>query len=42
MPGVDLKGKSVYVAARNLVFGLNLLTRSRLWASDSSESPKLG
>jgi len=30
---VDLAAKSVYVAARNLVFGLILLTRSRLWAA---------
>jgi hypothetical protein len=28
--------------AGNLVFGLTLLTRSRLWASDSSDPPKLG
>jgi len=27
--GVDLARDSVYVAARNLVFGLTLLTRSR-------------
>jgi hypothetical protein len=32
-PAVDLATKSVYVAARNLVFGLILLTRSRLWAA---------
>ena len=30
---VDLRANSVYVAARNLVFGLTLLTRSRLWAA---------
>jgi len=28
-PDVDLESISVYVAARNLVFGLILLTRSR-------------
>jgi hypothetical protein len=31
--GVDLAAKSVYAAARNLVFGLILLTRCRLWAA---------
>jgi len=30
---VDLTAISVYAAARNLVFGLILLTRSRLWAA---------
>ncbi len=30
---VDVAAKSVYVAARNLVFGLNLLPRSRFWAA---------
>lgn len=30
---VDVPAKSVYVAARNLVFGLNLLPRSRFWAA---------
>ncbi len=30
---VDVTAKSVYVAARNLVFGLNLLPRSRFWAA---------
>jgi CspA family cold shock protein len=40
---VDLTAISVYAAARNLVFGLILLTRSRLWAalqvnSQNSES----
>lgn len=30
---VDLNAESVYVAARNLVFGLILLARSRLWAA---------
>jgi hypothetical protein len=39
---VDLTLKSVYLAARNLVFGFNLLTRSRLWVSCSSDLPKLG
>lgn len=39
---VDQAGKTVYFAARNLVFGFNLLPRTRLWASDSSDLPKLG
>jgi hypothetical protein len=30
---VDLAPKSVYVAARNLVFGLTLLPRSPFWAA---------
>jgi hypothetical protein len=39
---VDVALKSVYLAARNLVFGFNLLPRTRLWASCSSDLPKLG
>jgi hypothetical protein len=39
---VDLMAKSVYLAARNLVFGFNLLPRTRIWASCSSDLPKLG
>jgi hypothetical protein len=39
---VDRFPDSVYLARGNLVFGLILLTRSRLWASDSSDPPKLG
>jgi CspA family cold shock protein len=35
-------GKSVYLRARNLVFGFNLLPRSRLWVGASSDLPKLG
>jgi hypothetical protein len=30
---VDVSANSVYVAARNLVFGLYLLPRSRFWAA---------
>jgi hypothetical protein len=30
---VDLASIFVYVAARNMVFGLTLLTRCRLWAA---------
>jgi CspA family cold shock protein len=41
-PGVDLATKSVYAAARNLVFGLILLTRCRLWAATQVISQKLG
>jgi cold shock protein len=37
---VDVPLKSVYVAARNLVLGLNLLPRSRFRAAPSSELPK--
>jgi len=37
---VDVTAKSVYVADSNLVFGLNLLPRSRFWAAPSSELPK--
>jgi len=33
---VDLAADSVYLPARNLVFGFILLSRSRLWASCSS------
>jgi hypothetical protein len=40
--GVDLAPNSVYAAARNLVFGLILLTRSRLWAALQVNSQKLG
>jgi hypothetical protein len=39
---VDDAEKSVYVAARNLVFGLNLLPRSRFWAAPQVNSQKLG
>jgi hypothetical protein len=39
---VDVTLKSVYVAARNLVFGLNLLPRSRFWAAPQVNSQKLG
>jgi CspA family cold shock protein len=39
---VDLAPKSVYAAARNLVFGFILLTRSRLWAATQVISQKLG
>jgi hypothetical protein len=39
---VDLVPKSVYLAARNLVFGFILLPRSLLWVRASSELPKLG
>jgi hypothetical protein len=38
---IDRKAKFVYVAARNLVFGLILLTRCRLWAALPSELAKL-
>ena len=38
--GVDLAAISVYLPARNLVFGFILLSRSRLWASCSSDLPK--
>jgi hypothetical protein len=34
--------KSVYVAARNLVLGLNLLPRSRSWGAPQVNSRKLG
>jgi len=37
---VDVPLKSVYVAARNLVLGLNLLPRSPFRAAPSSELPK--
>jgi hypothetical protein len=40
--GVDLASKSVYAAARNMVFGLILLTRSRIWAAPQVISQKLG
>jgi hypothetical protein len=39
---VDLIAKSVYAAARNMVFGLILLTRCRLWAAVQVISQKLG
>jgi hypothetical protein len=39
---VDVPSKSVYAAARNLVFGLNLLPRSRFWAAPQVNSQKLG
>jgi CspA family cold shock protein len=39
---VDLASFSVYAAARNLVFGLILLTRSRFWAALQVNSQKLG
>ena len=39
---VDVTPKYVYVAARNLVFGLNLLPRSRFWAAPQVNSQKLG
>jgi hypothetical protein len=35
---VDVAVKSVYVAARNLVFGLTLLPRSRFWAAPQVKS----
>jgi len=38
----DSQNPSIGAAAGNLVFGLTLLTRSRFWASDSSDLPKLG
>ena len=37
---VDLAANSVYLPARNLVFGFILLSRSRHWASCSSDLPK--
>jgi CspA family cold shock protein len=39
--GVDLAAISVYAAARNLVFGLILLKRCRLWAATQVISQKL-
>jgi len=39
---VDVTAKSVYVADSNLVFGLNLLPRSRFWAAPQVNSQKLG
>jgi len=39
---VDVAAKSVYVAARNLVFGLNLLLRSRLRAAPQVNSQNFG
>jgi hypothetical protein len=39
---VDLAAKYVYVAARNPVFGLNLLPRSRFRATPQVNSQKLG
>jgi hypothetical protein len=39
---IDVTWKSVYVAARNLVFGLNLLPRSRFRATPQVNSQKLG
>ena len=42
-PGtVDLPSKSVYAAARNMVFGLTLLPRCRIWAAPQVISQKLG
>src|SRR3974377_1425267 len=38
--GVDLARDSVYVAARNLVFGLTLLTRSRHFGLRLKRTPK--
>jgi hypothetical protein len=43
VPGtVDVPSKSVYVAAGNLVFGLNLLPRSRFGLRLQVNSQKLG
>jgi hypothetical protein len=39
---VDVTAKSVYVAARNLVFGLSLLLRSRLRAAPQVNSQNFG
>jgi hypothetical protein len=39
--GVDLAAISVYVAARNLVFGPILLKRCRFWAATQGISQKL-
>jgi hypothetical protein len=39
--GVDVAAISVYAAARNLVFGLILLKRCRLWAATQVISQKL-
>jgi hypothetical protein len=39
---VDLTANSVYAAARNMVLGLILLTRCRLWAAIQVISQKLG
>jgi hypothetical protein len=38
---VDLAVIFVYVAARNMVFGFTLLTRSRLWAATQVISQNL-